>query len=291
MGVFKALEVARAVSGVDKVNALGFCVGGTLLGVALAVAAASGEKSVESATFLASMLDFSDTGEIGLFIDEPSVALREAAIGRGGIMPGRDLALVFSALRANDLVWSYVVNNYLKGKPPEAFDLLYWNADSTNLPGPMYCWYVRNTYLENKLREPAKASVLGVPVDFGKVAVPTYVLATREDHIVPWRTAYRTTQLIGGDTRFVLGASGHIAGVINPASRNKRSHWIGSELRAGADEWFAEAAEKQGSWWTDWSDWLGRSGGGRTKARARLGNANFKPAERAPGSYVKHRSA
>jgi polyhydroxyalkanoate synthase len=291
MGVFKALEVARAVSGVDKVNALGFCVGGTLLGVALAVAAASGEESVESATFLASMLDFSDTGEIGLFIDEPSVALREAAIGGGGIMPGRDLALVFSALRANDLVWSYVVNNYLKGKPPEAFDLLYWNADSTNLPGPMYCWYVRNTYLENKLREPAKASVLGVPVDFGKVAVPTYVLATREDHIVPWRTAYRTTQLIGGDTRFVLGASGHIAGVINPASRNKRSHWIGSELRAGADEWFAGAAEKQGSWWTDWSDWLGRSGGGRTKARARLGNANFKPAERAPGSYVKHRSA
>jgi polyhydroxyalkanoate synthase len=283
--------VARSVSGADKVNALGFCVGGTLLGVALAVANARGEERVESATFLASMLDFCDTGEIGLFIDEPSVALREAAIGGGGIMPGRDLALVFSALRANDLVWSYVVNNYLKGKSPEAFDLLYWNADSTNLPGPMYCWYVRNTYLENKLREPAKASVLGVPVDLGKVAVPAYVLATREDHIVPWRTAYRTTQLIAGDTRFVLGASGHVAGVINPASRNKRSHWAGGDLRAAADEWFAGAAEKQGSWWTDWSDWLGRLGGGRTKARTRLGNAKFKPVEPAPGSYVKHRIA
>jgi polyhydroxyalkanoate synthase len=291
MGVFKALEVARTVSRADKVNALGFCVGGTLLGVALAVAAAKGEKGVESATFLASMLDFSDTGEIGLFIDEPSVALREAAIGRGGIMPGRDLALVFSALRANDLVWSYVVNNYLKGKSPEAFDLLYWNADSTNLPGPMYCWYVRNAYLENKFREPAKATVLGAPVDLGKVAVPAYVLATREDHIVPWRTAYCTTQLIAGDKRFVLGASGHVAGVINPVSRSKRSHWIGENLPADADEWLAGAVERPGSWWTDWSDWLGRRGGGRIKARTHLGNANFKPVESAPGSYVRHRSA
>jgi poly[(R)-3-hydroxyalkanoate] polymerase subunit PhaC len=289
MGVLDALEVARAVSGVEKVNALGFCVGGTMLGVALAVAAAKGKEGVESATFLASMLDFSDTGEIGLFIDEPSVALREAAIGRGGIMPGRDLALVFSALRANELVWSYVVNNYLKGRPPEAFDLLYWNADSTNLPGPMYCWYVRNTYLENRLREPAGSSVLGLPVDLGKLAVPAYVLATREDHIVPWRTAYRTTQLIKGDRRFVLGASGHVAGVVNPASRNKRSHWTGTELPAGGEEWLANATEKSGSWWTDWSDWLARFGGERVKARARLGSAKYKPGERAPGSYVKQR--
>jgi polyhydroxyalkanoate synthase len=290
-GVLEALKVARAVSGAEKVNALGFCVGGTLLGVALAVAAARGEKGVESATFLASMLDFSDTGEIALFIDEPSVALREAAIGKSGIMSGRDLALVFSALRANDLVWSYVVNNYLKGKSPEAFDLLYWNADSTNLPGPMYCWYVRNTYLENNLREPAKISVLGVPVDFGKVGVPAYVLATREDHIVPWRTAYRTMHLIGGETRFVLGASGHVAGVINPASRNKRSYWTGANVPTSAEDWLAGAAEVHGSWWTDWSEWLKRFGGGRVKARARLGSAKFKPGERAPGSYVRHRSA
>jgi polyhydroxyalkanoate synthase subunit PhaC len=290
-GVLEALEVARAVSGAEKVNALGFCVGGTLLGVALAVAASRGETGVESATFLASMLDFSDTGEIGLFIDEPSVALREASIGKGGIMPGRDLALVFSALRANDLVWPYVVNNYLKGKPPEAFDLLYWNADSTNLPGPMYCWYVRNTYLENNLREPARVSVLGAPVDLGKITVPAYVLATREDHIVPWRTAYRTTQLLGGDARFVLGASGHVAGVVNPASRNKRSFWTGPNRGPDPDAWLAAAAEKSGSWWMDWSDWLGRHGGGRVKARARLGSAKFKPVEDAPGSYVRHRIA
>ena len=289
--VLKALEVAGAISGAEKVNALGFCVGGTLLGVALAVAAARGRKGVQSATYLASMLDFSDTGEISLFIDEPSVALREAAIGKGGVMPGRDLALVFSALRANDLVWSYVVNNYLKGKPPEAFDLLYWNADSTHLPGPMSCWYVRNTYLENNLREPARVSVLGVPVDLGKVAIPAYILATREDHIVPWRTAYRTTQLIGGDKRFILGASGHVAGVVNPASRNKRSYWTGANLGADSDAWLSGAAENPGSWWTDWSDWLGRHGGGRVKPRARLGSVKFKPGERAPGSYAKQRSA
>jgi len=288
-GVLKALEVARAICAAEKVNALGFCVGGTMLGAALAVMAAKGENRVESATFLASMLDFSDTGDIGLFIDEASVAVREAAIGKGGIMPGRDLALVFSALRANDLVWSYVVNNYLKGKSPEAFDLLYWNADSTNLPGPMYCWYVRNTYLENRLREPGKTVVLGVPVDLRKITVPAYVLATREDHIVPWRTAYRTTQLLGGEMRFVLGASGHVAGIINPASKNKRSHWIGAKLAADPAEWLAGGKEKPGSWWPDWSAWLAGFGGERAKAHKRLGNTKFKPIEPAPGRYVKHR--
>ena len=289
IGVLKALEVARAICAAEKVNALGFCVGGTMLGAGLAVMAARGDNRVESATFLASMLDFADTGDIGLFIDEASVAVREAAIGKGGIMPGRDLALVFSALRANDLVWSYVVNNYLKGKSPEAFDLLYWNADSTNLPGPMYCWYVRNTYLENRLREPGKTMVLGVPVDLGQITVPAYVLATREDHIVPWHTAYRTTQLLGGEMRFVLGASGHVAGIINPVSKNKRSHWLGAKLAADPEEWLAGATEKPGSWWTDWSTWIEGFGGERVKARTRLGNTKFKPIEAAPGRYVKHR--
>jgi polyhydroxyalkanoate synthase len=289
-GVLKALEVARAIGATEKVNALGFCVGGTMLGAALAVMAhKKGGPCVESATFLASMLDFSDTGDIGLFIDEPSVTLREAAIGGGGIMPGRDLALVFSALRANDLVWSYVVNNYLKGKSPEAFDLLYWNADSTNLPGPMYCWYVRNTYLENRLREPGKTVVLGVPVDLGKITVPSYVLATREDHIVPWRTAYRTTQLLKGDMRFVLGASGHIAGVVNPASKKKRSHWSGGKFPREADAWFAEATENPGSWWPDWSAWLEAFGGGRVEAHTEPGNAEFRRIEPAPGRYVRKR--
>jgi polyhydroxyalkanoate synthase len=289
-GVLKAFEVARAVSGAQRINALGFCVGGTMLGAALAVLAARGDQTVESATFLASMLDFSDTGEIGLFVDEASVAVREAAIGKRGLMPGRELAMVFSALRANDLVWSYVVNNYLKGKSPGAFDLLYWNADSTNLPGPMYCWYVRNAYLENRLREPGGTEMLGVPVDFGKVAVPAYVLATREDHIVPWRTAYQTTQLLKGEMRFALGASGHVAGVINPAAKRKRSFWTGTALPAGADAWLAAATEKNGSWWTDWSEWLERFGGGRGKARARPGNSKFKPIEPAPGRYVKQRA-
>ena len=288
-GVLKALEVASAICAAEKVNALGFCVGGTMLGAALAVMAAKGDDRVESATFLASMLDFSDAGDIGLFIDEASVAVREAAIGKGGIMPGRDLALVFSALRANDLVWSYVINNYLKGKSPGAFDLLYWNADSTNLPGPMYCWYVRNTYLENRLRKPGKTVVLGVPVDLGKITVPVYVLATREDHIVPWRTAYRTTQLLGGEMRFVLGASGHVAGIINPASKNKRSHWTGTKLAADPEEWLAGGEEKPGSWWTDWSTWLAGFGGEQVKARARLGSTKFKLIEQAPGRYVKHR--
>ncbi len=290
-GVLKALEVSRAICAVENVNALGFCVGGTMLGAALAVMGQKGERGVESATFLASMLDFSDTGDIGLFIDEASVALREAAIGKSGIISGRDLALVFSALRANDLVWSYVVNNYLKGKSPEPFDLLYWNADSTNLPGPMYCWYVRNTYLENRLREPGKTVVLGVPVDLGKITVPAYVLATREDHIVPWRTAYRTTQLLGSDMRFVLGASGHIAGIVNPASKKKRSHWIDGKLAADPEEWLAAAKEEPGSWWRDWSSWLEAFGGGRVKARTRPGNTKFNPIEPAPGRYVKHRIA
>jgi len=290
-GALKALEVARAITGVERVNALGFCVGGTMLGAALALMAAKNEKPVESATFLASMLDFGETGEIGLFIDEASVALREATIGKGGIMPGRDLALLFSALRANDLVWSYVVNNYLKGKSPDAFDILYWNADSTNLPGPMYCWYVRNTYLENALREPGKTSVLDTPVDLGKVAVPAYVLATREDHIVPWRTAYGTTQLLKGEMRFVLGASGHIAGIVNPVSKGRRSYWISEALGPDPDAWLAAAEEKTGSWWADWSAWLARFGGRRIKARARLGNAKFKPIEPAPGRYVKSRTS
>jgi len=286
-GVLAALGTAREIAKTETINALGFCVGGTMLGVALAVMAARGDTTVESATFLASMLDFSDTGEIGLFVDEASVAAREAAIGKGGIVPGHELATVFSALRANDLVWPYVVNNYLKGRSPAAFDILYWNADSTNLPGPMYCWYVRNTYLENALREPGKVSVLGVPVDFGRIDRPAYVLATRDDHIVPWRTAYLTTQLVKGPLRFVLGASGHVAGIVNPPAANRRSYRSAGQLARSADDWFTGATEKPGSWWTDWSAWLAEFGGARVKARTRLGNGKHKPVEPAPGRYVK----
>jgi polyhydroxyalkanoate synthase len=290
LGVFTALRVAQEIAKSDKVNSLGFCVGGTLLGAALAVMAAKGEDTVASVTFLAAMLDFSETGQIGLFVDETSVAAREATIGEGGILPGADLAFVFSSLRANDLIWPYVVNNYLLGEKPAAFDLLYWNADSTNLPGPMYCYYLRNTYLENKLRVPGALTNCGVAVDLGRVKLPMFGLATREDHIVPWRSAYRTLNLLGGrDKQFVLGASGHIAGVVNPASKNRRTHWTGTAYPQDPDAWLAQAKEHKGSWWPRWSKWLAQHDGGRRKAPARTGNTKHKPIEAAPGRYVRHR--
>jgi polyhydroxyalkanoate synthase len=291
MGVLEALDVARAITRADRVNALGFCVGGTLLGAALAVLAARGEDVVESVTYLTAMLDFSDTGQIGLFVDEVSVRQREATLGRGGILPGVELATVFSALRANDLIWPYVVNNYLRGGRPPAFDLLYWNADSTNLPGPMYCWYLRNTYLENKLREPGGVTNLGVKVDLGKVDRPSFVVATREDHIVPWRSAYRSLELLGGEKTFVLGAAGHVAGVINPASKGKRSYWTGAPYPADADAWLAQAAQKPGSWWPQWAAWLAQYGGGKRKAPKKAGNAKYPAIEPAPGRYVKQKAA
>jgi polyhydroxyalkanoate synthase len=289
-GVFTALRVAQEIAKSDKVNALGFCVGGTLLGAALAVLSHKNDSLVASATFLAAMLDFEEPGQIGLFIDEPSVAAREATIGAQGILPGQDLAFVFSSLRANDLVWPYVVSNYLRGEQPPAFDLLYWNSDSTNLPGPMYCYYLRNMYLENQLREPSALTNCGVPVDLGTVKLPIFVLATREDHIVPWRSAYRTLNLLGGtDKQFVLGASGHIAGVVNPAAKKRRSHWVGKPYPADAEEWFSKAQEHPGSWWPLWSEWLGKQGGGSRKAPEKAGSVKYKPIEPAPGRYVKHR--
>ena len=289
-GVFAALRAAKEIAGSDQVNALGFCVGGTLLGAGLAVLAKKKDGLVSSATFLAAMLDFQEPGQLGLFIDPPSVAAREATIGAGGILPGQDLAFVFSSLRANDLVWPYVVSNYLRGEQPPAFDLLYWNSDSTNLPGPMYCYYLRNMYLENKLREPGALVNCGVPVDLGAVKLPVFVLATREDHIVPWRSAYRTLNLLGGNEKqFVLGASGHIAGVVNPAAKKRRSHWTGTPYPADPEQWFSKATEHQGSWWPLWSQWLGRHGGGSRKAPAKAGGAKYQSIEPAPGRYVKHR--
>jgi polyhydroxyalkanoate synthase len=289
MGVFTALRVAREVAGSDRVNALGFCVGGTLLGAGLAVLAENKEDLVASVTFLAAMHDFRDAGQIGLFVDETSVAAREAAIGRGGVLAGSDLAFVFSSLRANDLVWSYVISNYLMGGRPTAFDLLYWNADSTNLPGPMYCYYLRNTYLENRLCVPGALVNCGVPVDLGKITVPVFVLATREDHIVPWRSAYGTIGLVGGDKTFVLGASGHVAGVVNPAGKNRRSYWTAEAHPPQPDAWLESAEEHKGSWWPRWMDWLARHAGGLRAAPAAAGNVQYQPIEPAPGRYVKQR--
>ncbi|HMV00979.1 MAG TPA: class I poly(R)-hydroxyalkanoic acid synthase, partial [Rhodocyclaceae bacterium] len=245
-GPIAALHVAKEICRTAQVNALGFCVGGTILTSALAVLSSRDEDIVASLTLLTTLLDFSDTGEIGLFIDEQGLAAREATIGAGGLLPARDLQNTFSFLRANDLVWNYVTQNYLKGQKPQAFDLLYWNADSTNLPGPFACWYMRNLYHDNALRVPGRLSMCGTRVDLGRVAMPVYLLATREDHIVPWHSAYQSTRLLGGPTRFVLGASGHIAGVINPASKNKRSYWVNPDVRGDAESWLAAAEEKKG---------------------------------------------
>jgi polyhydroxyalkanoate synthase subunit PhaC len=291
LGPLKAIDVVRDITKVDEVHALGFCVGGTILSCAAGVLAARGESKLATITLLTTMLDFTDTGDIGLLIDKGSVALREATIGRGGILPGKELAFTFGTLRANDLIWRYVVDSYLKGATPDAFDLLYWDSDSVSLPGPMYCWYTRNTYLENNIREPGKTTQCGVPIDLSSIKVPLYVLASREDHIVPWQTAYRSKDLMGKDPRFVLAASGHVAGVINPPARNKRSHWLNDDLGREATDWLEAAEEKSGSWWPDWDAWMKRHSSGRIPAPAtQARNADYHIIEPAPGRYVKQKS-
>jgi polyhydroxyalkanoate synthase len=296
-GVIRAMEVVRDIAAQrseGSINTLGFCVGGTLLANALAVLQARGQQFAHSATLLTTMVDFTDTGILSVYVDEASVAQREKTLGKGGLMTGRELASAFSSLRPNDLVWNYVVGNYLKGETPPPFDLLYWNSDSTNLPGPLFAWYLRNTYLENKMRQPGALTVAGVPLNLQDIKLPAYVYASREDHIVPWKTAYATTQILGGPTRFVLGASGHIAGVINPAKRNKRSHWVAPEgqreLPRSAQDWFDAATEHPGSWWTDWAQWLAQQAGPDIAAPKKPGNARYKPIEPAPGRYVKVRA-
>ena len=224
-GVLAALGAAREITGSESVNALGFCVGGTLLACALAVAAARGEPSVGSLTLLTTMLDFADPGDIGVYVSRDLLAAREPALMAGQRIHGSELAGAFASLRANDLVWNYVVSNYLKGETPPAFDLLHWNGDSSNLPGPMFATYLKNFYLDNKLRESGALTMAGEPIDLARLTMPACIVASREDHIVPWRSAYRSTQLLGGESVFVLGASGHIAGVVNPPEKHRRNYW------------------------------------------------------------------
>jgi len=290
-GVVRAIDVAAEICGADKINALGFCVGGTLLASALAVLRAKGRDPVASLTLLATMLDFSDTGELSIFIDEAYTRKREQDFAEGGVLHGRELALAFASLRANDLIWQYVVNNYLKGRTPEPFDLLYWNSDSTNLPGAMYTYYVRNMYLENRLRVPGGLTMCGVPADLGRIGLPAYALATREDHIVPWKTAYASARLLGDRTEFVLAASGHIAGVINPAARNRRNYWLNGRFGDDPEQWLAQATAQPGSWWTHWSAWLAQHGGDRVAARTAPGGGRYSEIEPAPGRYVKAKPA
>ncbi|RMX08342.1 class I poly(R)-hydroxyalkanoic acid synthase [Corticibacter populi] len=289
-GAIRAIEAVQDIGAADTINALGFCVGGTILATALAVLAARDQHPVESATLLTTLVDFSDTGILDIFIDENTVRFRELQMGQKGLMRGQDLATTFSFLRPNELVWNYVVGNYLKGETPPPFDLLYWNSDGTNLPGPFYAWYLRNTYLENNLVQPGKTTVCGARIDFGQVRTPLYIYGSRDDHIVPIRAAYASTQVFPGPKRFVTGASGHIAGVINPPARGKRNYWVSDANAFPPDwnDWMAGARLVPGSWWPDWIDWLAGHAGGSMAAPTNPGDEQtYKVIEPAPGRYVK----
>jgi polyhydroxyalkanoate synthase len=289
-GVIKAVEVTHEITGQEKINALGFCVGGTLLASALAVLRARKLDPVASLTLMTCLLEFSDVGDIGHYIDRHFVERRERTFRTGGVVPGKELAMAFSSLRANDLLWSYVVNNYLKGKTPEAFDLLYWNSDGTNLPGPMFAYYLRNTYHDNNLVKPNRLSMCGTPVDLGRVDTPTFAFAAIEDHIVPWRAAYASARYLSGKAAFVLGASGHIAGSINPASKNRRNYWVAGQLEDNPDDWFRTVQYRDGTWWTEWTAWLKNRSGKRVLAPKQSGATKYPPIEPAPGRYVRERA-
>ena len=291
-GPITAIRTVQAITGAETINTLGFCVGGTILSTALAVLAARGEQPAHSVTLLTTLLDFESTGILDIFIDETMVQMREMTLGpdapRGpGLLKGKELATTFSFLRPNDLVWNYVVGNYLKGETPPPFDLLYWNGDSTNLPGPMYCWYLRHMYLQNELKKPGALTVCGEKIDLTSIEAPFFVYGSREDHIVPWTAAYASIPLISGKKTFVLGASGHIAGVINPPAKGKRSYWTNAKLPTKPEAWFDGATEHPGSWWTAWSDWLKPLSGKLVNAPKAPGSAKFKAIEPAPGRYVK----
>jgi polyhydroxyalkanoate synthase subunit PhaC len=293
-GILKAIDVVLEVSGQPKTNILGFCVGGTMTATALATLAARQENKIASFTLMTTLLDFSDTGVLDVFIDEQHVQMREQQLSKGGLLNGSELASTFSFLRPNDLVWNYVVNNYLKGEKPVPFDLLYWNSDSTNLPGPFFTWYLRNMYLENNLVKKNCLAVAGQKMDLSAITVPIYSMGAREDHIVPWESAWKSLTFLGGPKRYVLGASGHIAGSINPASKNKRSYWVNEKLEgqtigSSAQEWFSGATEMPGSWWNDWAKWLKAYSGPEINAPALPGSDRYKSLEAAPGSYVKVR--
>ncbi|KEA62798.1 Polyhydroxyalkanoic acid synthase [Marinobacterium lacunae] len=285
-GVLKAIQVTCEISGSEKLNAVAWCVGGTLLTTALAVMANRKDTSVGSATFLTTLTDFSNPGDLCVFIDDYQVKQLESKVNSQGILNGRELATSFNMLRSNDLIWSYVVNNYLKGQTPPPFDILYWNSDSTNLPAAMYTFYINKMYLENKLVEPNGLEICGEPIDLGKIKIPCYFLSTIEDHIAPWKGTFNATETFGSTIEFVLGASGHVAGVINPASKNRRNYWVKGEQGKGADHWLETAERQEGSWWPNWAEWVRRRAGKKVDAPKEYGNDTYKVIEPAPGSYV-----
>lgn len=285
-GPLDALDAIEQATGEREVNLLGFCIGGILTEATLAWLAARGDDRVKSGTLLATMLDFRNTGEASVFIGEKELELLEQHVEKKGYLEGRHMAQMFSMMRENDLIWSFVVNNYLMGREPMPFDLLYWNADSTRLPAAMLLYYLRHMYLENGLIKPNHLEIKGETIDVGRVNTPLYALATKDDHIAPWTSCYPVTQRFGGPVRFVLGASGHIAGIVNPPSASKYCYWTSANAPADPEEWLADAEQHPGSWWTDWHKWLSRKSGPKVPAR-QPGDGKLTPIENAPGSYVK----
>jgi polyhydroxyalkanoate synthase len=285
-GILDALSAIEAATGERAVNAIGYCLGGTLLSSTLAWMAAHGDDRIKSATFFVTLMDFRESGELNVFIDEEQIKALEDKMNKRGFLEGSEMATTFNMLRANDLIWSFVVNNYLLGNDPFPFDLLYWNADSTRMPARMHSFYLRNMYQENRLSQPGGISLAGTPIDLSKVKVPAYFISTREDHIAPWRATYRGTKLLGGENRFVLAASGHIAGVVNPPEGGKYSHWLNTELPEDPEAWFQGATEIAGSWWPDWQRWVSALDKRMVKARV-PGDGKLAVLEEAPGSYVK----
>ena len=285
-GYLAALDAIEQATGEREVNAIGYCLGGTLLASTLAAMAVRGDDRIKSATFFVTMTDFQEAGELSVFIDEEQLRALEEKMGRRGYLEGSEMATTFNMLRANDLIWSFVVNNYLLGNEPFPFDLLYWNSDSTRMPAAMHSFYLRRMYQENLLCKPGAISLAGTPIDLGRVTVPSYFLSTREDHIAPWRSTYRGTQLLGGENRFVLAASGHIAGVVNPPEGGKYSHWINTALPPDPETWLAGATEMAGSWWPDWQRWVTALDDRRVPARV-PGDGGLAVIEDAPGGYVR----
>ncbi|MDR1228892.1 MAG: class I poly(R)-hydroxyalkanoic acid synthase [Azoarcus sp.] len=289
-GLFAALDAIETQTGEKEVNAIGYCLGGTLLAAALAYLAAKKQKRIVSATFLTTLTDFSEPGELGVFIDEGQIASLERKMFKRGYLEGSEMAGTFNMLRANDLIWSFVVNNYLMGKDPFPFDLLYWNSDSTRLPAKMHSFYLRKMYMENKLVEPGGIEIDGVPIDLGKIKVPCFFISTMEDHIAPWKSTYLGARRFTAPVRFVLGGSGHIAGIVNPPAANKYGYWLNpaSGLPATSDEWFTGAQQHEGSWWVNWQEWVTGHDGDKVASRDPA-NGKLKVLDDAPGSFVKFR--
>src|SRR5690606_31261805 len=270
-GPLAALDAVERATGERRVNFIGYCLGGTLLGVTLAYMAKKEDlrDRAGSATFFVSLLDFSRPGELGVFIDEEQVANLERRMNERGYLEGSEMANTFNLLRANDLIWSFVVNNYLLGKDPFPFDLLYWNADSTRMPARMHSFYLRNMYIRNLLGVPGGISIAGVPIDLSAVRLPAYFISTVEDHIAPWQSTYKGARYLGGPVRFVLGGSGHIAGIVNPPAAKKYHYWTNDKLADTPEEWFEGATQHPGSWWDDWKAWIEEQNKGEAKVPAR----------------------